>query len=79
MTVTSANEPVGVVHAEEIYTLKEFSKRTGMRASSLRSARRAGLRVFYVHKHAYVCGRDWIEYVRNSSEQRCQEPVVEAV
>jgi hypothetical protein len=73
------DEVFGVINPEELYTLKAFTKRLGIRASTLRSARRAGLRVYYVHKHAYIYGRDWIEYVLNSSERRSQEPVVEAV
>jgi len=77
------DEVFGVINPEELYTLKAFTKRLGIRASTLRSARRAGLRVYYVHKHAYIYGRDWIEYVRNSAERRShkasQEAVVEAV
>jgi hypothetical protein len=73
------DEVFGVINPEELYTLKAFTKRLGIRASTLRSARRAGLRVYYVHKHAYIYGRDWFEYVRNSSERRSQETVVEAV
>lgn len=53
-----------------MYTLKSFTRRLGIRASTLRSARRAGLKVHYVHKHAYVHGRDWIEYVLHASERR---------
>jgi hypothetical protein len=73
------DEVFGVINPEELYTLKAFTKRLGIRASTLRSARRSGLRVYYVHKHAYIYGRDWIEYVRASSERRSQETVVEAV
>ena len=64
---TGENIPTGVITPEELYTLKAFTQRLGIRASTLRSARRAGLRVYYVHKHAYIYGRDWIDYVRNST------------
>lgn len=47
-----------------------ITRRLGVQASTLRAARRAGLRVYYVHKHAYVHGRDWIEYVLNSQDRR---------
>ncbi|MBS0205540.1 MAG: hypothetical protein JSS49_21765 [Planctomycetes bacterium] len=60
------DELIGVINPEELYTLKAFTQRLGIRASTVRSARRAGLNVYYVHKHAYVYGRDWIDYVRNS-------------
>lgn len=66
---------VGVINPDQLYTLKEFTRRLGIRAATLRSARRAGLRVLYVHKHGYVYGRDWIEYVLRSHESRSRETV----
>jgi hypothetical protein len=63
---TIENKDVGVINPDELYTLKTFTHRLGIRASTLRSARRAGLRVYYVHKHAYIYGRDWIDYVLSS-------------
>lgn len=65
---TSETASVGVINPDELYTLKTFTQRLGIRASTLRSARRAGLRVYYVHKHAYIHGRDWIEYVLKHQE-----------
>lgn len=60
----------GVINPDELYTLKAFTRRLGVQASTLRAARRAGLRVYYVHKHAYVYGRDWIDYVLTSQDRR---------
>jgi hypothetical protein len=60
----------GVINPDELYTLQAFTRRLGVQASTLRAARRAGLRVYYVHKHAYVHGRDWIEYVLSSQDRR---------
>ncbi len=60
----------GVINPDELYTLQAFTRRLGVHASTLRAARRAGLRVYYVHKHAYVHGRDWIEYVLSSQDRR---------
>lgn len=42
----------GVINPDELYTLKAFTRRLGVRASTLRAARRNGLQVYYVHKHA---------------------------
>lgn len=67
------DEATGVINPDELYTLKAFTRRLGIRAATLRSARRAGLRVLYVHKHAYVYGRDWIEYVLKSHEGRTEQ------
>ena len=69
--------PSGVINPDELYTLKAFTERLGIRASTLRAARRAGLQVYYVHKHAYVYGRDWIEYVRNSQANRKNPSVMD--
>ena len=63
---TGENISTGVITPDELYTLKAFTQRLGIQASTLTSARRAGLQVYYVHKRAYIHGRDWIEYVRNS-------------
>jgi len=65
-----ATDTAGVVNPDELYTLDAFKRRLNIREATLRSARRAGLRVYYVHKHAYVHGRDWIEYVLNSKNCR---------
>lgn len=69
----------GVINPDELYTLKAFTRRLGVQASTVRAARRAGLRVYYVHKHAYVYGRDWIDYVLNSQERRNGDSAVETV
>lgn len=63
----TTDETNGVIKPDELYTLKAFARRLGIKASTLRSARRAGLKVYYVHKHAYVHGRDWIEYVMRTA------------
>jgi hypothetical protein len=60
----------GVINPDELYTLQAFTRRLGIREATVRSARRAGLRVYYVHKHAYIYGRDWIDYVLNSQDRR---------
>ncbi len=57
----------GVINPNELYTLKAFKKRLGIADATLRTARRAGLRVTYIHKLGFVHGRDWIDYVLNSS------------
>jgi hypothetical protein len=61
------DEVDGVISPNELYTLKSFTRRLGIKAATLRSARRAGLKVYYVHKQAYIHGRDWIEYVMRAA------------
>lgn len=64
----AADDALGVINPDELYTLKAFARRLGITAATLRSARRAGLKVYYVHKHAYVHGRDWIDYVLQTAK-----------
>jgi hypothetical protein len=65
----ATEDAVGVINPDELYTLKAFTRRLGIKAATLRSARRAGLKVYYAHKQAYVHGRDWIEYVLQTANQ----------
>ena len=67
---TSDDFSIGVIHPDELYTLSAMKRRLGVREGTMRAARRAGLRVYYVHKHAYIYGRDWIEYVLGSEQHR---------
>jgi hypothetical protein len=70
--VTPVLEEQGVVRPEELYTLQEFKHRLGISDSTLRAARRSGLRVCYIHRHAFVYGRDWIDYVLHSQGKASQ-------
>lgn len=53
----------GIIDPAYLYTITAFKKRLGIKDATLRAARRAGLRVHYKHKQAYVLGEDWISYV----------------
>lgn len=61
----SSDDRRGVIRRDELYTLSEFKLSLKVSDATLRSARRAGLRVYYMHKHAYIFGGDWIDYVRS--------------
>lgn len=58
---------VGVIRADEIYTLREFKRRLQITSATLRSARQAGLPVYYAHKQGFIFGSDWIDYLRRST------------
>ena len=68
----------GVINPDELYNLSAFKRRLGITSATLRTARRAGLRVFYVHKQGFILGRDWIDYVTSSgpNPSRGQAPSV---
>jgi len=60
---------VGFVDGDRLYTLSAFKRILGITDATLRAARRSGLKVHRVHKHAYILGSDWISYVLASSSQ----------
>jgi hypothetical protein len=64
----------GVINPDELYTLRAFKRRLGVSDATLRSARRHGLQVRYLHKQGYVHGRDWIQYVLNSDSRSVHRP-----
>lgn len=64
--MASPSDADGVINPDELYTLRTFKRRLGVTDATMRAARRAGLRVHRVHKHGYVYGKDWIEYVLKS-------------
>lgn len=68
--MTNGSVTTGVINPDELYTIATFKHRLGIQEATLRAARRAGSKVYYVHKHAYIYGRDWIEYVVNSQSRR---------
>jgi hypothetical protein len=76
--MATIEEPVGVISPEELYTLDAFKRRLGIRGATLRAARRAGLRVYYIHKQGYVYGRDWIDYVLRSRRREEEESARDA-
>ena len=77
--MTTTDDAAGVINPEELYTLKAFTRTLGIKSATVRAARRAGLRVYYVHKHAYVYGRDWIDYVLKSQDRMNGDSVTDAV
>jgi hypothetical protein len=56
----------GIVTPDELYSLTALKRRLSITDSTLRSARRSGLRVYYAHKQGFVLGKHWIEHVLNS-------------
>ena len=71
---TTYDSSNGVINPDELYTLRAFKKRLGVSDATLRSARRNGLRVTYIHKQGFIHGRDWIEYVLASSQSTVSSP-----
>ena len=56
----------GIIDPNRLYTLQRFLQTLGVTKATVRTARRAGFTVRYVHKRAYVLGKDWIDYVMKS-------------
>ena len=68
-TKSAGLQTSGVIRTDELYTLSEIKLRLGVSNATLRTARRAGLRVYYKHRHAFIYGRDWIDYIVKSLER----------
>lgn len=65
---------IGIVVPDRLYTLKAFKELLGVQDSTIRAARRLGLRVEYRHKQGFIYGQDWIDYVRSAKSNRDTEP-----
>jgi len=59
---------VGVLRADELYTIPELQRRLGIRASGWRALRRKGLPCYQVGKRVVVFGQDFFEFVRKHCE-----------
>lgn len=66
MASTTTAVAMGVISPSELYTLTAFKNRLGISNATLRTARRAGLPVRYLHRQGFIYGQDWINYVLNS-------------
>lgn len=72
--MATANEDrLGVIEPDHLYTLQAFTQRLGIRAATVRAARRSGLRVYYAHRLAYIYGQDWIDYIRSQHQSPQEE------
>jgi hypothetical protein len=54
------------IRIDEIYSLAEFQRRTGLKRAGIRSARRRGLRICKAGRNRYVSGLDWAEFLKGS-------------
>ena len=61
-TATLTSE--GIIEPDRLYTLDAFKTATGMKAASLRHARRQGLVLRRVGIRTFVLGADFIDFVR---------------
>ena len=57
----------GVVSIQELYTLEEAKRRLRWTDSSMRSARRRGLRLLSSGKRKYVSGREILRFLEQES------------
>ncbi|CAN5359956.1 hypothetical protein BH11PLA2_BH11PLA2_38460 [soil metagenome] len=64
------SDAVGKITDTEMYTISALCRQLGFGAATLRAARRAGLKVHYIHRQGFIHGKDWIEYVVASAERR---------
>ena len=58
----------GPIDPATCYPLADFQRRTGFGDAAMRAARKAGLRVIYVHKRPFILGADFILYLQEAGE-----------
>lgn len=61
-----------VVRVDEIYSLAEFMRRTGIGVWGMREARKAGLKTIKVGTRKFVKGADWITFLDQQAVRRQQ-------
>src|SRR5689334_23059542 len=62
-TTESRQRAPGVIEPGSLYTLSEFSARTGLGEWALRQARRKGLRMVRVGSAKFILGADFVAYI----------------
>lgn len=60
----------GGIHADAIYTLRDFYRRTGFTKDTIRAAKRSGLDVIDFGKLNFIDGVDFIRFMREWKEKR---------
>jgi hypothetical protein len=53
----------GMIQDGVVYTIQEFSRRTGFREWAIRSLRKKGLPVIRVSGRSFICGRDFLQFL----------------
>ena len=59
---------LGVVSVHELYTLQEARRRLGWTESSMRSARRRGLKLLSCGKRKYITGKEILRFMESESQ-----------
>lgn len=57
------------IRIDEVYTLAEFQRRTGLARNGMRAARRRGLPVRQCGRNMYVSGADWARFLQAVGEE----------
>lgn len=52
------------IRIDEVYTLAEFQRRTGLGRNGMRTARRRGLPVRQCGRNKYIAGADWAGFLQ---------------
>ena len=65
-----SEQPPGEIAADRAYRLDLFKRLTGMKETAWRTARRKGLKVRRSGAHCWVLGRDFLEYLEATDDQR---------
>lgn len=59
------------IRVDEVYTLAEFQRRTGLGRNGIRAARKRGLPVRQCGRNKYVAGSDWAGFLQAVADAAC--------
>ena len=68
--MTCSSRALGVIRADESYTVAEFKRRASLGDYAYGEARRAGLPIIKLGKKRYVLGRNWIEFLSKQPSEK---------
>ena len=75
----SLGKRVGVIRADELYTVNEIKLRLGVQEHGLRQMKRAGLKVIHFGRRNYVRGQSVLDFFERIEQHGKQGPACEAV
>ncbi len=57
------------IRIDEVYTLADFQRRTGLGRNGMRTARKRGLPVRQCGRKKYVVGAEWVSFLQGNGDQ----------
>lgn len=66
----SRNPVYGTIKRDEVYTLDQFIRLTGLGASAIRDAERSGLETAFIGNRKQISGEAWLEFIKKRRKEK---------